>query len=637
VKRFFGYRANLFLCAGAGGLVFFVPALQWMRVADDRMYVLWIALAVYCSLYVPVAILLLRRLDRGTRLPLLLTLPVVWTALEYFRVQFGTGFGWYLLGYSQHRFLAVIQISDLGGVYTVSFLVAAVNGLIFELLAARAWFRAFFALPQPASQPRLGPWVAAVALLFAASLGYGFWRLTGNDSTGGPRIALVQGNLEQRIRNASQLSDMARDHFSRLTQLTVGRAPRPDLIVWPETSYPSAWVEINPPRGDRADSLYQTLRTNLASKLNADLLAHAGQWKIPVLVGLNSRLLWEDRPEHEQSQLYNSAVLIQPGDRALVDGYAIRAADLPRQRGTLTIVDPDASGQTALGLLQAMPVRAGSLLPLGADAVIWEHHAVLQAGRQLRVDDPLWADEIVPIRPGQNVVGMAGRYDKMHLVPFGEYLPFHDWAPWMRRFAPYDFDYSVYPGEHFTRFPVTAAASGRTAHFGVLICFDDSDPDLARRYVRTDPDGAPVDFLLNISNDGWFDGTSEHDEHLAVCRFRAVECRRSLARAVNMGISAVIDANGRVLEPATVRHEEKGSEWQIDPDIEPARELPVARWAAFKKVAGVLTAVIPIDRRGSFYAAWGDWLAWLCWLGVASGIAMTFRRGRLARSPGARG
>ena len=66
-----------------------------------------------------------------------------------------------------------------------------------------------------------------------------------------------------------------------------------------------------------------------------------------------------------------------------------------------------------------------------------------------------------------------------------------------------------------------------------------------------------ADFLINISTDGWFDGTSEHDEHLAICRFRAVECRRSVGRAVNMGISAVIDGDGRVLEPRPV----EGTEW----------------------------------------------------------------------------
>ena len=57
------------------------------------------------------------------------------------------------------------------------------------------------------------------------------------------------------------------------------------------------------------------------------------------------------------------------------------------------------------------------------------------------------------------------------------------------------------------------------------------------------------DFLVNISNDGWFNGSCEHEEHLAICRFRAVECRRSIARAVNMGISTVIDGNGRVRWP----------------------------------------------------------------------------------------
>ena len=92
--------------------------------------------------------------------------------------------------------------------------------------------------------------------------------------------------------------------------------------------------------------------------------------------------------------------------------------------------------------------------------------------------------------------------------------------------------------------------------FGVAICYEDTDPDRTRPYGGGDG-GPPADFLLNISNDGWFDGTSEHDEHLAICRFRAVECRRSVGRAVNMGISAVIDGNGRVLPLSPVA----GTEW----------------------------------------------------------------------------
>ena len=124
----------VYLCAYAGGLAFFGPALQWMRVADPRMIFTWIFLALYCSLYFPLGLFCVRFLDRRTGLPLALTLPVVWTALEFFRSTFGTGFSWYLLGHTQHDFLHVIQFADLAGAYGVSFLVAAVNAVVFEAL-----------------------------------------------------------------------------------------------------------------------------------------------------------------------------------------------------------------------------------------------------------------------------------------------------------------------------------------------------------------------------------------------------------------------------------------------------------------------------------------------------------------------
>jgi apolipoprotein N-acyltransferase len=173
----------------------------------------------------------------------------------------------------------------------------------------------------------------------------------------------------------------------------------------------------------------------------------------------------------------------------------------------------------------------------------------------------------------------------------------------MNTFAPYDFDYSIRAGERLTRFTLSRYS------FGVVICFEDTDPYLARQYVRTDSAVQPVDFLLNISNDGWFDGTSEHDQHLAICRFRAVECRRAIARAVNMGISAVIDGNGRVVA------------------------LPGPTWARSKRIAAVLTATIPIDGRSSLYARWGDWFPGACWLLLGGSVLwiIAWRR-RLVRS-----
>ena len=160
----------------------------------------------------------------------------------------------------------------------------------------------------------------------------------------------------------------------------------------------------------------------------------------------------------------------------------------------------------------------------------------------------------------------AGRYDKMHLVPFGEYVPLKDQLPFMSWFTPYKNDYSCRPGERWTRFPLVTK-NGRDFTFGCLICYEDSDPYLARQYVASEP----VNFLVNISNDGWFDGTEEHEQHLAICRFRAIEARRAIVRSVNMGISGVIDPDGRVIA------------------------LPNPDWSKSKKMEAVVTSVVPID------------------------------------------
>ena len=94
----------------------------------------------------------------------------------------------------------------------------------------------------------------------------------------------------------------------------------------------------------------------------------------------------------------------------------------------------------------------------------------------------------------------------------------------MAVFSPYKYDYSVNPGTSLKRFKL-----GNDT-FGVLICYEDSDPTLARQYARTSADGPAVNFLVNISNDGWFDGTSEHEQHLATCRL----CRGD-AKALSPG------------------------------------------------------------------------------------------------------
>jgi apolipoprotein N-acyltransferase len=539
-----------------GGLIFFAAALSWMTVADPRMIILWGLLATYCSLYFPLAIALVRWLDRRWRLPLVLSVPVVWLALEYVRSWFLTGFSWYFLGYMLQAALPFIQIADLGGVFAVSLLVAAVNALLCDMLYQVPAVRARFGLMEPGLLERcanlfdfpirknLIAEAVIVAALVAAAFAYGQHRLGQNRFEPGPTVALVQGNLDQRLRNDAALPGeeglsprqaMIR-HYARLCERAM-TFPRPDLIVWPETSYPSEWIEVSPQLAlDKVPTAWRDAEVEQRDHL----LKTARACPANHLLGMNTNFL--DAQAHHRR--YNSALLLGAG-----------------------------------GSVEA-------------------------------------------------------RFDKMHRIPFGEYVPLRDWLPFMNRLAPYDFDYSIQPGESFTRFQLGAY------RFGALICYEDSDPYLARHYVVAEPEGPPVDFLVNLSNDGWFDGTSEHDEHLAVSRFRAIECRRALVRSVNMGISAVIDGNGRVLEPRQFSADEPAL-WSIVDDMGRWKELPAAAWSKFKKSALVVKAVVPLDRRGSFYARVGDVLPIGCCLGLgialAPGLVSSLRRVPRPRGPTARG
>ena len=495
----------VYLSAWIGGLAFYFPALQWMRVADPRMYYTWIGLAIYCSLYFPLTLLIVRFLDRRTRLPLALTLPVVWIALEFFRSWFCTGFSWYLVGYTQHDFLPVLQIADLAGVYGVSFLVVAVNAVLFEALYRWGGYRTRFAgpdVPLPRSPVELVIEAGVVAAALLAAIGYGEWRLNQDAFTPGPRIALIQGNVPQQIRNNNEMIALMETHYVALCDLAAQQEPKPDLLVWPETSFPYSWsdsaADAPSPAPAGWDGDVQMCRFGLTEIARCWGTTHRRVDRhTNLLLGLDSGVFEADGRKHA----CNSALLLDVDAAALPALGASTAAML---------ASPSAPG----------PLLAGSAM-----------------------------------FPGRTDADVLGRYDKIHCVPFGEYVPFRDWLPWMRVFAPLRFRLQHEPGRDATHFSLKIGPDRRFS-FGVAICYEDTDPDRTRPYAGGDGE-PPVDFLLNISNDGWFDGTSEHDEHLAICRFRAVECRRSIGRAVNMGVSAVIDPDGRVLAPRPV----EGTEW----------------------------------------------------------------------------
>jgi len=139
--------------------------------------------------------------------------------LEYARGAVMTGFPWAFLGHSQYSFLPFIQVASVTGTYFISFLIAAVNGIIFSL-----WFRRKVSFL----------WTAVVLVLVGSSLSYGFARLQHRD-TEPLSTAIVQGNIGQDVKWDEGFKMMT---VSRYYRLSFGLARDADLIVWPETAMP---------------------------------------------------------------------------------------------------------------------------------------------------------------------------------------------------------------------------------------------------------------------------------------------------------------------------------------------------------------------------------------------------------------
>lgn len=143
---------------------------------------------------------------------------------------------------------------------------------------------------------------------------------------------------------------------------------------------------------------------------------------------------------------------------------------------------------------------------------------------------------------------IAGRYDKTHLVPFGEYAPLIKYLPFMR---------SLTPGmEDFTEGPGAIPIPFTHGKIGVLICYEAIFPEIAQLHTKN---GATI--MVNITNDGWFGTTSAPHQHLEITQLRAVENKISVIRAANTGISAFIDPLGRISSSAGLFEKKVLTDW----------------------------------------------------------------------------
>ena len=173
--------------------------------------------------------------------------------------------------------------------------------------------------------------------------------------------------------------------------------------------------------------------------------------------------------------------------------------------------------------------------------------------------------------------GRAAYYDKVHLVPFGEYVPLKKMLPFVNRMVESIGDFSSGGGGYSLSHP--------QAKIGVLICFETIFPELSRALKQ---DGGNL--LVNITNDAWFGRTSAPYQHLSMLVFRAVENRTWVARSANTGFSAVIDSSGRIIQKSSL----------------------------FEK--NTIQAIIPLRPGGTFYSRYGDLLVYACWLVLGGGV-----------------
>ncbi|MCH8209002.1 MAG: apolipoprotein N-acyltransferase [Nitrospinae bacterium] len=174
---------------------------------------------------------------------------------------------------------------------------------------------------------------------------------------------------------------------------------------------------------------------------------------------------------------------------------------------------------------------------------------------------------------------VMGRYDKIHLVPFGEFVPFNKLLWFVEKMTVGISDFAS--GEMAKVFELRDLR-GRLNQFGVSICFEITFPHLTRQPVK---DGA--EFLINITNDAWFGRSAASYQHIEMAAMRAVENRVPIVRAANTGITGVIDRTGRIRQATNIFEE-----------------------------TFLITTIHPQPAPTSFYSRYGDIFSYICIAGM---------------------
>ncbi len=395
------------------GVVFYALLFWWIvRLPASAMTHPWViypallALAGYLGFYLAVFGFIVRFVRRRVGWSPLVVAPAAWAASEWLKSSGALGCPWGNLSYALAREPAWIQGAALIGAPGLSVWIAVVNALVAGAVTARTLASRLLC-------------AAAVALLLAVPVGLGAARLKESLPPGRVNVAVVQPDVRSEEKWDPARQEKSVGTLERLTLGASRATPRPDLIVWPETSLPF-YVRLEPAKLTR-------------------LLELGRATGVPMLVGYPDARI----TPHGEVTTHNSAGLVLPN-------------------GTL-----------------------------------------------------------------------AAQYDKIHLVPFGERIPFQEIFPFLGKIDLGQAEWT--PGTDYTVFTL------RAAPFSVLICFESIFPELSRRFAR-----GGARFLVNITNDEWFGPTAAPYQHADMAILRCVEEGVGMARCANTGVSMFIDPHGRV-------------------------------------------------------------------------------------------
>jgi apolipoprotein N-acyltransferase len=490
-------------------LAFWLARISWMIPVTVGG---WIGLSLIMTAWFVLAAMVLHLLSRRTRLPMTLLLPMVWVSVEFLRGTLPAGgFGWFALSHAlapyhpDHAAGRLVQIADLFGEWTVSVLVCMTSGLIADTVI-RPWYRGVMVEGKRTPRWRLRRTMRAALFAWALAVSsawfYGQMRLSQTDrvTTPGVAVAVVQTNVPQSNKNFPTPADDRRrwTEMVSLTRAAAAMDPRPRLIAWPETMVPGA---INPEAVE-------------------DYRWQARDWE---------RTRWEAIEPQRRVRLAEIAA-----------EWGVEPAQMPAELAAWY-----ADKASYARLLRDLSAELGVPLIVGSPT-----EAVLD-GR---------ANSAFLVYPSGHI--HRERYDKVHLVPFGEYIPWVSASEvlldlFIRYLSPYPHDYSLTPGRDFVRFSLhdpamdIEAIREPEALFATPICFEDAVPAVTRAMVY-DGGSKVVQLLVNLTNDGWFAGTAQPWQHLQLATLRSIETRVPTARSVNTGVSGFIDSAGRVGPLVTV-------------------------------------------------------------------------------------